>query len=157
MLKHIFSIICVFVLGISGCVSVEELARQDLGTTAEHKRIFVECKSKREAFREWFRQRETPMNAHEVGPRAVKVYTDCLEKNHPGLMFLDQTTTTSLDIYSKNMLRFRTGGDFLIERYFENSRKWHRALHKGKQPWDGYGREYLEALEGWQKFFRGAN
>ena len=117
----------------------------------------MDCKTKREAFREWFRQRETPMNAHEINPKATKVYTNCLEENHPGLMFLDQSTTTSLDIYSKNMLRFRTGGDHLIEMYFENSKKWHRAIHEGKQPWDGYGTEYLKSLEKWRKFFRGAN
>lgn len=157
MFKRIFATIGVFAFSIPGCVSVEELARQDLGTTAEHQRIFVDCKTKREAFREWFRQRETPMNAHQVGPRSVKVYTDCLEKYHPGLQFMERTTTTSLDIYSKNMLRFQTGGDFLIERYFENSREWHRALHEGKQPWDGYGVEYLQSLERWQKFFRGVN
>lgn len=157
MLKRIFAITGVFLLGISGCVSVEELARQELGSVSEHKRIFVECKSKREAFREWFRQRENPMNAHKIDDKATEVYTGCLEEHHPGLQFVDKTTTTSLDIYSKNMLRFRTGGDFLIERYLENSREWHRAIHEGKQPWDGYGREYLEALERWRKFFRGAN
>ncbi len=150
-------IIVVVLLGISGCVSVEELARQDIGTTAEHKRIFVDCKAKREAFREWFRARENPMNAHEVNPRSVKVYTDCLQEYHPGLIFMDRTTTTSLDIYSKNMLRFQTGGDHLIEKYFENSREWDRALHERKQPWDGFGLEYLQAMERWQKFFRGIN
>ena len=99
-------IIILVVLVITGCVSVEELARQELGTITEHKRIFVDCKTKREAFREWFRARETPMNVHEINPREVKIYTDCLEEYHPGLQFLDKTTTTSLDIYSKNMLRF---------------------------------------------------
>ena len=149
--------VLVILLSISGCVSVEELAQQELGTIAEHKKIFVDCKTKRKAAYEWLTQAQTPINAHETKPRATKVYTECLEENHPGLMFIDQTTTTSLDIYSKNMLRFRTGGDHLVEEYFKRSRRWHRALHEGKEPFVGYWTKYSEALERWRKFYKDEN
>ncbi|MCY4382367.1 MAG: hypothetical protein OXE44_04380 [Nitrospinae bacterium] len=149
--------VLVFLLSISGCVSVEELAQQELGTIEEHQKIFVDCKTKRKAAHEWLKQEQTPMNAHEVGDKAMKVYTDCLEEHHPGLMFLDKTATTSLEIYSKNMLRFRTGGDHLIEEYFKRSRRWNWALHEGKEPFVGYWTKYSEALERWRKFYKGEN
>lgn len=150
-------VVIFIVLVISGCVSVEELARQELGSITEDKNIFVECKAKRRAVYNWLKRKNDPMTSHEVGPRSRKAYTDCLEEKLPGLIFQDVTSTTSLDIYSKQSLRFFTGGDHLIENYFENSRKWDRALHEGKEPWDGYWLQYNEALVKWESKFKGSN
>lgn len=147
------------VLVISGCVSVEELSRQDSKTLAEHKGIFVECKAKARAHREWLTQKKSAlMKPREIASKVSKTYGGCFEEKLPGLLFSHTTSTTSLDIYSKSSMMFRyTEGDHLVEKFFERSRKWDRHLHEGKEPWDGYWFQYNEALVKWENKFKGSN
>ena len=152
-MKHL-TIFAVLFLVISGCVSVEELARQDLGTIAEHKRIFVECKGKRFAFKEWLEKKKKHLlTKYEISTKSTHTYAKCLEEKL-GVMFWDQVPTTSLDIFSKTTLRFYTGGDHTLQRYFERVRKWQRVIHEGGEPWKGFWHEHNEVIDKWRAIYK---
>ncbi len=151
-------VLLVVLLIISGCQSVEEMAKWESKTIAEHKEIFIECKAKARAHQNWLRQRQSPlMGSYEINSKSSETYGRCFEEKLPGLMFSHTTSTTSLDIHSKSSLIFYTQGDHLLEKFLERGRKWDRYLYEKEEPWPGYWFKYNEALVRWEKIYKDTN
>ena len=144
------------ILAISGCQSMEEITKWEERTLVTHKRIFVECRAQSLAFLFYISIKERLRERHELKSRSNEVLGKCLVKNLPGLVFHEVVPTTSLDIRTKKTLRFITGGDPEFKKFFERSKEWNIALHDGKEPFDGYWREYEKYYRKWTNEFEKA-
>ena len=151
----ILTIIAVFLV-VSGCQSMEEIAKWEERTLIAHKRIFAECRAQSLAFLFYISIKERLLERQELKARSNEVLVKCLAKNLPGLVFREVTPTTSLDIRTKKTLRFITGGDPEFKKFFERSKEWNIALHEGKEPFDGYWQEYEKYYRKWTNEFEKA-
>lgn len=151
-----YLIILALVLSISGCQSVEEASRWDASTLLDHKKIFVECRGKVFAFREWINKKKEVLTSEERSTKIIRVQSKCLEEKL-GVVLYEQTPTTHLDISSRTTLRFYTGGDHTLLKYFERSRKWHRIIRENGEPWKGFWLEHNKVIDKWRKVYKAAN
>ena len=135
-MKHLA--ILALILGLLGCQSVEEMAEWESRTVVEHKKVLVECKGKARAYRESLERKKALMKQHEIIYKINNVYGRCFEENLPGLHFWDVAPPTSLDIQSKNSIRFYTGEDHMLKKFLERSRGWSQDIRDNKDPWPGY-------------------
>lgn len=156
MFKRTIAIVFAAILPF-GCVSFEELKREEIESIREHKKVVAECKAKRKAYYQWLQDRKTLLTPSDIKHKAAQFYGKCFEENLPGLIFHDIRPTTHLDIRGKKSLVFLTGDDHLLKRFLERLREWDLKLGKGKEPWDGYWFQYNEALVKWENFYKDKN
>lgn len=154
-MKHLLIILAI-VLSISGCQSVEEMAKWETKTLSEHRKIFVECRGRVFAFREWVDTKKMLLTKEEKSAKVIQTQVKCLEEKL-GVTLWDQVPTTHLDISSKTTLRFYTGGDHTLLKYFERSRKWHQIIRENGEPWKGYWLEHNEVIDKWRKVYKDTN
>jgi len=149
-------LVVVVLSGIFGCQSVEEATKWEASTLSEHRKIFVECKGKSFAFKEWLEKKKKLLTKEEISDKAIQARAKCLEEKL-GVILLDRVPTTRLDIHSKTSLRFYTGGDHTLLKFFERSRKWHQIIRENGEPWKGYWLEHNEVIDKWRSIYKDAN
>ena len=141
------------ILAISGCQSVEEATKWEASTLLEHRKIFVECRGKVFAFKEWIRAKKALLTKEERRAKIIHTQAKCLEKEL-GVTLYEEVPTTHLDISSKTTLRFYTGGDHTLLKYFERSRKWFQVIRDNGEPWEGFWLEHNEVIDKWRKVYK---